>query len=229
MDHLGAAFMNSSAGSTCFRFSNFYTVNRTHSTTLNDRCNRFYGFHGRAKVYHQFMTVRMSDPDPSGVPLVIEPDWEPSLDKPLPQMRCVAVTDSDTLERCGRWSVRGLSTCINHSGYEEFPSVRVYADTVIESARLRLMGMTDIALDALLDLLGPDTRQNVRLRAAEVVLDRSGVVKPPEKQEVEVTVRTSDPAAILAERLNRLSAAQLPMSDDGDDEGEVVQGEIIDN
>jgi hypothetical protein len=173
------------------------------------------------------MTMRVSDPDPSGVPLVIEEGWEPSLDKPLPQMRCVAVVDRDTMQRCGRWSVRGLSTCINHSGYEEFPSVRVYADTVVESARLRLMGMTDIALDALLELLGPDTRQNVRLRAAEVVLDRSGVVKPPEKQEVEVTVRTVDPAAILTERLNRLSAAQMPM-DEVDDENEVVDVEIVD-
>jgi hypothetical protein len=174
------------------------------------------------------MTIHTNDPDPSAVPLVIEEGWEPSLDKPLPQMRCVAVTNSDTLERCGRWSVRGLSTCVAHSGYDQFPSVRVYADSVVESARLRLMGMTDIALDALLDLLGPDTRQNVRLRAAEVVLDRSGVVKPPEKQEVEVTVRTVNPAEVLAERLNRLSAAQLPMNSDDDDvQDEVVDAEII--
>ena len=178
------------------------------------------------------MTSRISDPDPSAVPMVIEEGWEPSLDKPLPQMRCVAVVNSDTLERCGRWSVRGLSTCINHSGYEEFPSVRVYADTVVESARLRLMGMTDIALDALLDLLSPDTRQNVRLRAAEVVLDRSGVTKPAEKKEVEVTVHTIDPATILAERLSRLAVTQLLESDVelGDEivDVEMVYGEIVD-
>lgn len=173
------------------------------------------------------MSGRVSDPDPSAVPLVIEDGWEPSLEKPLPQMRCVAVVDSQTMERCGRWSVRGLSTCINHSGYEEFPSVRVYADTVIESARLRLMGMTDMAVDALADLLGPDTRQNVRMRAVEVVLDRTGVVKEQPKQEVEVTVRTTDPAAVLAERLARLSAAQLPQ-EAADEDGDVVDGEIVD-
>lgn len=102
----------------------------------------------------------------------------------------------------------------------------MYADTVIESARLRLMGMTDMAVDALADLLGPDTRQNVRMRAVEVVLDRTGVVKEQPKQEVEVTVRTVDPAAVLAERLARLSAAQLPQSE-VDDDGDVVEGEIV--
>jgi hypothetical protein len=89
------------------------------------------------------------------------------------------------------------------------------------------MGMTDMALDALVDLLSPDTRQNVRLRAAEVVLDRSGVTKPAEKQEVEVTVTTVDAAAILSERLNRLSATQLPPGS-SDDDGEVVDAEVVD-
>ena len=159
-----------------------------------------------------FMTAlehRSSDPDSSGVPLIIEEDWEPSLDAPLPLMRCVAVIDPDTLERCGRWSIRGLSTCVSHSGYEQFPTVRVYADAVIESARLRLMGMADMAVDALADLLGPDTRQNVRMRAVEVTLDRAGVLTPAQEQKVEVTVNQGDPSRVIAERLERLSASSM--------------------
>ena len=151
--------------------------------------------------------VPFANPDPSRVPLVIEEGWEPSLDAPLPTMRCVAVVDHTTMERCGRWSIRGLSECAAHAGYESFPSVGVYADAVVEAARLRLMGMADTALDALQDLLGPDTRQNVRMRAVEVTLDRIGVVAPPVKQEIDITVRQESPAQVLAERLDRLGAA----------------------
>jgi trk system potassium uptake protein TrkA len=39
--------------------------------------------------------VPFAQPDPSKVPLVIEEDWEPSLEAPLPTMRCVAVVDKD--------------------------------------------------------------------------------------------------------------------------------------
>jgi hypothetical protein len=146
-------------------------------------------------------------PDPSKVPLVIEEGWEPSLEAPLPTMRCVAVVNPETMERCGRWSIRGLSECAAHAGYESFPSVGVYADAVVEAARLRLMGMADTALDALQDLLGPDTRQNVRMRAVEVTLDRVGVVPPPKKSEIDINIRQENPAAVLAERLERLGQA----------------------
>jgi hypothetical protein len=151
--------------------------------------------------------IPFAQPDPSRVPLVIEEGWEPSLEAPLPTMRCVAVIDHDTMERCGRWSIRGLSECAAHAGYESFPSVGVYADAVVEAARLRLMGMADTALDALADLLGPDTRQNVRMRAVEVTLDRIGVVAPPAKQEIDITIRQENPAQVLAERLDKLGAA----------------------
>jgi len=153
--------------------------------------------------------VPFTNPDPGKVPLVIEEGWEPTLEAPLPTMRCVAVVDHATMERCGRWSIRGLSECAAHAGYESFPSVGVYADAVVEAARLRLMGMADTALDALQDLLGPDTRQNVRMRAVEVTLDRVGVVPPPKKSEVDITVRQENPAAVLAERLERLGQATV--------------------
>lgn len=153
---------------------------------------------------------KITEPDPTAVPLVIEEDWEPSLDSPLPLMRCVAITDEDTYERCGKWSVRGLSTCVTHSGYESYPTVRVYADTIVESARLRLMGMADMAVDALVDLLGPGTKQNVRLRAAEITLDRAGVVVPVQEQKVDVTINSGpSPTAILEERLSRLAARNV--------------------
>lgn len=161
-------------------------------------------------MHNGFMTAepaRFTDPNPGAVPLVIEEGWEPTLEAPLPTMRCVAVVNPDTMERCGRWSIRGLSECAAHAGYESFPSVGVYADAVVEAARLRLMGMADTALDALQDLLGPETRQNVRMRAVEVTLDRIGVVAPAQKQEIDINIRQSNPAAILAERLERLSAA----------------------
>jgi len=166
------------------------------------------------------MTAAFADPDPSKVPLVVEENWEPTLDAPLPMIRCVAVVNSDTMERCGRWSIRGLSECAAHAGYESFPSVRVYADAVVEAARLRLLGMADTALDALHDLLGPDTKQNVRMRAVEVTLDRIGVVAPPKKAEIDVNVHQANPATVLAERLERLAPAAIE---------DAVDAEIVDN
>lgn len=164
-----------------------------------------------------------AQPDPTGVPLEIDPNWEPTLNAPLPTMRCVAVVDHETMERCGRWSIRGLSQCAAHAGYAEFPSVKVYADAVVEAARLRLMGMADQAIDALADLLGPETRPNVRLRAAEITLDRVGVTAPQAKQEVDITIHHENPSVILAERLEQLGAATAQI--EGYLEAEVVEAD----
>jgi hypothetical protein len=183
------------------------------------------------------VSPRISDPDPQGVPIILEEGWEPSLDAPLPTMRCVAVV-GDNYERCGKWSVRGLSTCTIHSGYEQFPSVRIYSEAVVESARLRLMGMTDTALDALQELLGPDTRQNVRLRAVEVTLDRAGVTPAPQEQKINLTVNQADPTKILTERLERLAAAStgsfssiggVAESDQFPSGGETIEGELVED
>lgn len=85
----------------------------------------------------------------------IEPSLEPSEDQPLPTMRCTAVIDAETMRRCGRWSIRGLSACATHAGYENCPSVEAYATAVVEAARLRLLGAPDYVIDALQELLGP--------------------------------------------------------------------------
>jgi hypothetical protein len=116
--------------------------------------------------------------------------------------------------------------------------VRIYSEAVVESARLRLMGMTDTAVDALQELLGPDTRQNVRLRAVEVTLDRAGVTPAPQEQKINLTVNQADPTKILTERLERLAAAStgsfssiggVAESDQFPSGGETIEGELVED
>ena len=73
---------------------------------------------------------------------------------------------------------------------------------MVESARLRLMNNTDLAVDWLFDLAENSTSDAVRLKATTEVLDRAGVKGGIE---VDVTVTANqDPAVLLRERLDTL-------------------------
>jgi hypothetical protein len=57
---------------------------------------------------------------------------------------------------------------------------------VVEAARMNLMGMAEEAVDVLHELLQPGTSEAIRLKAAENILNRSGV-KEALEMKVEVT------------------------------------------
>lgn len=106
---------------------------------------------------------------PASMDSVIPINWKPTLEKPIPPIRCMKIKSDG--ERCGRWSIRGGTECQVHSG----PSARRRAAEKVELARLRLAGMTDDAIDVLRDLILPGTNDAIRLKAATEILDRSGV------------------------------------------------------
>lgn len=150
------------------------------------------------------MSAQPADAFPEGRPLVIPDGWkQASLGAPVPVVRCTYIFP-DTHERpgqqCKKWSLRGCTVCVKHGA--SLPNVRQHAEAMVESARLRLIGSTDQAVDWLLDLAENSTSDAVRLKATTEVMDRAGVKGGVE---VDVNVNVSqDPGQVLRERLATL-------------------------
>ena len=150
------------------------------------------------------MTQPALPDDFGGVPLTVPAGWKrATLGAPVPVVRCTYIfpdTHARPGEQCKRWSLRGTVKCIKHGG--QLPGVREHSEAVVESARLRLIGATDEAVDWLLDLAERSTSDAVRLKATTEVLDRAGV-----RGGVEVDVNVSEsqnPGDVLRERLEQL-------------------------
>jgi hypothetical protein len=76
--------------------------------------------------------------------------------------------------------------------------VQEHAAAVVEAARLRLIGMSDMAIDVLEDLALNSTADQVRLGAARDVLDRANV-----KGDTVIDVKVEHSMETAAERTRR--------------------------
>lgn len=157
--------------------------------------------------------------------LEIPAGWKPTAKDPVPVVRCHG-TASTTGERCKRWSLRGTTVCKKHGG--QLPSVREHADAIVESARLQIMGMADDAVEILEELMQPGTPAAVRLKAVEMVLNRSGI-----KDAVEMNVTVTENVSAADEIRKKLQLMGERMTsdtkaDDLTDEGEIVDAEEVD-
>jgi len=158
---------------------------------------------------------------------VVPLGWKPTMDKPVPVMRCTVVKKDG--ERCGRWSMRGMTKCYTHGRKElNFPNVAAHRDAVIEAARMRLLDNSDVAVDALEQLMQPGTSEGIRLKAATEVLDRNGIRGG---FEVEVQVEhTEDPAELLAKRLATLRERGLKaMEQRALAEAEIMDADVVED
>lgn len=151
--------------------------------------------------------------------------WKPTITEPVPVVRCTA-TSTTSGERCKRWSIRGTTVCQTHGG--RLPSVIEHSQAVVESARLRLMGLADDAVEVLHDLIQPGTPDAIRLKAAENVLNRTGIKEALEFK-VEVTNNNSPSEGILKtleimrqRSLAAQAAAEAEAADELIDEGEQI-------
>lgn len=115
--------------------------------------------------------------------------WKPSAAEPVPVVRCTA-TAKGTGEQCKRWSLRGTNVCVKHGA--QLPNVREHSEAVVETARMRIMGLADMAVDGLEELATTSKMDNVRLAAYKDLLDRAGVKGPAEVVEVQHTVSYAD-------------------------------------
>jgi hypothetical protein len=152
--------------------------------------------------------------------LEIPMGWKPTASEPVPVVRCKA-NSSTTGERCKRWSIRGTTVCAKHGG--QLPSVVEHAQAVVESARLRLMGMADDAVEVLYDLVQPGVSDQIRLNAAKEILNRSGL---NEAIKVEVEHSTVSQAEEIHKKLavmrDRFLASQAKDEEELEDQGEIL-------
>ena len=90
----------------------------------------------------------------------------------------------------------------------------------IEAARLRLMNMTDMAIDVVKDMLAdPEVNANTRLKAAQDVMDRAGL-----KPGVEMTLEVNHNHNIASEMRDQM----LNMRESRPPEIEnIVEAEIV--
>lgn len=149
-------------------------------------------------------------------------NWKPTLEKPVPVVRCTTMKKDG--KQCNRWSIRGITVCAMHGGKR--PAMKKKAEAVVEAARLKLLGLTDEAIDVLDDLIKPGTNDAIRLKAAQDILDRNGI-----KGTIDVNVEVEhsvNPAAIVSERLNKLAGGKMvPLPESGDEEeDEILDAEV---
>jgi hypothetical protein len=155
---------------------------------------------------------------------VVPLGWKPTVQAPVPVVRCVIIKKDGN--RCGRWSMRGMTKCYAHGRRElAFPNVQKHKEAVVEAARMRLLDASDEAVDTLEQLLQPGTSEGIRLKAATEILDRNGIRGG---FEVDVQVeQKEDPAEVLAKRLLQLrernAEAQEALH------GEVVDADVVDD
>lgn len=143
--------------------------------------------------------------------------WKPTAAEPVPVVRCTA-KKRDGLQ-CGNWSLRGATVCITHGG--RLPNVRKHAEEVREAARMRILGLADMAIDTLEELADAQGTAGaaVKLKAATELLDRAGI-KGGIEMNVVHEVR-SNPSEEIAKRLagiaKRLEPKELEPIDLGED------------
>lgn len=162
---------------------------------------------------------------PSAEGYEVSPDWKPTVDRPLPALRCYYVRPDGT--RCKRFAVRGTglngtnAVCPSHGG--SLPPVKAYAESLVISARMQLIDSAEFAVDTLVGFLQPGaTGDAIRLKAATEILDRAGV-KGAMEMKVEVTTNAA-PSETINERLAQIAARLAPKPEE---ELEVI--DVVDN
>lgn len=198
-------------------------------------------------AYISFMSIPAAVPEPedgsgeqdpsardaasqnSNVPL----GWKPTPSEPVPVVRCVQIKKDGN--RCGRWSIRGYTKCIVHAGPQARMAdgnVSKYAEAIIESARLRLIDNTDMALDQLFELAQPGSGESIRLKASTEILDRAGIRGGFEvKIDAEIT---ESPAEVIRKRIEELkkgadTAAKMRADREAELSGDIVDAELVED
>lgn len=139
--------------------------------------------------------------------------WKPTAAEPVPVIRCTG-TSSTTGERCKKWSLRGTTVCKNHGA--QLPNVQEHAAAIVDSARMRLFGMADDAVEVLHDLIQPGVSDQLRLKAAENILNRSGI-----RDGVEIDVKVTqneNPSDSILQQLNIMRERQLAAKKEAEEE-----------
>lgn len=133
----------------------------------------------------------------------LQPSQNPEDVTELGFRRCYA-RSSQTGNRCGNPAMQGQRVCRNHGGGTQ---------ASLRKARLRMAELVDPAIGVLARILAdPHAKPGDRIRAAENVLDRAGIVR---RNELDPEMARE----ILADRLVQMLAEQAA--------SDVIEGEVV--
>jgi len=91
---------------------------------------------------------------------------------------------------CERWSMVGQTTCMMHGG--KAPAALAKAQEAVELAELRIRGLAPRAVDTLEELVTSADSEQVRLQAANSLIDRS-VGRAAERIQVAAAITVKRP------------------------------------
>ena len=144
--------------------------------------------------------------------------WKPTLKKPLPRVQCMHVDNNN--KQCTLTAPMGSFVCYNHGA--KMKDNLESQKKAIHDARMRITNMTGDALDVIQDLIEDmDVSPQVRLKAAQDVLDRAGL-----KAGVDVEVNINHRVDLVAELRNSLEGM---VSEPLIESDEVVEAEVIES
>jgi hypothetical protein len=132
---------------------------------------------------------------------------------------------------CGNYAVTGMSVCEAHGGIAA--TVEDMRE-VMRRSHVRIIGATGYAVDMLLDLLQSSPNDLVRLKAAEALLDRAGLI-PGVRIEHQVTDAddsgkwsAESPTSLIKQRLNMLASNTMRSYDSGvqHETADIISGDI---
>lgn len=181
-----------------------------------------YDSRDRKLIFGRYAPVIGRDVDrgvkrsPEAMGSTISTRWKPSVDKPLPCVRCVKIKKDG--QRCNRWSIRGATVCLVHGG--SLPNVKQHAAAAVETARMRLIDLTDDAVTVLESLTAEGTAPAIRLKAATEILDRAGIKGG---MDIDVVVEHKiDASKSIADKLGEIVARTRAAAEE-----EVIDVEVI--
>ena len=131
----------------------------------------------------------------SSVPL----GWHATMQKPLPSVQCTANRRDGN--RCEAWSVIGLTVCLKHGG--NLPNAKKAAEARKDTARLKLMNLTEDAAEMVEYLMNYSSQDQIKLKAALEILDRAGI-----KAGADITIaheHTLAPSQMLNDKLEEMA------------------------
>lgn len=102
---------------------------------------------------------------------VIPKGWKPTMAKPLPSVQCTTIKRDGN--RCGAWSLAGTTVCLRHGA--SLPNVKKAAEDRKDMARLKLLDISEDAVDKIEYLMNYASQEQIQLAAAKDILDRAGI------------------------------------------------------
>ena len=124
--------------------------------------------------------------------------WKPTVKHPLPRFRCTHVTNKG--HQCELTAPMGSFVCYRHGANMKDNVEKQNA--AIAPARMRIAGLTSDAVNVIEDILTDmEVNPQVRLKAAQDVLDRSGL-----KAGVDVNIDVNHHIDVVADLRNSLQS-----------------------